>query len=256
MKILVPIKRVIDHTVKVRINSENSAIDTNNVKMAINPFDANALEEAVRLKESGKASEVITITIGTEKAQEQLRTALAMGADRAILIKSALPVDLGGIQSLDVAKTFYRIANRENPDLILMGKQSIDSDAGQTPQMLAALLGWPQSTYTSSITILEDGDEQLEVAREVDGGVETLRLKIPAVISVDLQLNKPRYARLPDIMKAKNKPLEMLEFVDLLQGSSHIKLLKVSEPPPRAPGVTLPDVDTLIDKLRHEAKVI
>jgi electron transfer flavoprotein beta subunit len=253
MKILVPIKRVIDHTVKVRINSENSGIETNNVKMTINPFDAHALEEAVRLKETGKAREIIVVTIGTEKAQEQLRTALAMGADRAILVKSSLPIDIGGVQSLDVAKTFYRIANIEQPDLILMGKQSIDSDAGQTPQMLAALLGWPQSTNTSSITLLEEGDEQIEVAREVDGGVETLRLKMPAVISADLQLNKPRYAKLPDIMKAKNKPLEI---IDLQQTNSNIELLKITEPPKRAPGITVPDVNTLIDKLRYEAKVI
>lgn len=253
MKILVPIKRVIDHTVKVRINSENSGVETDNVKMTINPFDAHALEEAVRLKEAGKASEIIVVTIGTEKAQEQLRTALAMGADRAILVKSNLPIDIGGIQSLDVAKTFYRIANSEQPDLILMGKQSIDSDAGQTPQMLAALLGWPQSTYTSSITLLEEGDEQIEVAREVDGGVETLRLKMPAVISADLRLNKPRYVKLPDIMKAKNKPLDI---IDLQQTNSGIELIRITEPPKRALGITVPDVDTLIDKLRYEAKVI
>ncbi len=253
MKILVPIKRVIDHTVKVRINDENSGVETENVKMTINPFDAHALEEAVRLKEAGKASEIITVTIGTEKAKEQLRTALAMGADRAILVKSDLPIDIGGIQSLDVAKTFYRIANSEQPDLILMGKQSIDSDAGQTPQMLAALLGWAQSTYTSSITLLEEGDEQIEVAREVDGGVETLRLKTPAVISADLSLNKPRYVRLPDIMKAKKKPLEVIL---LQQTNSSIELIKITEPPKRAPGITVPDVDTLIDKLKNEAKVI
>jgi len=253
MKILVPIKRVIDHTVKVRVNSDNNAIETDNVKMTINPFDAHALEEAVHLKEIGKASEIITVTIGTEKAQEQLRTALAMGADRAILVKSNLPIDIGGVQSLDVAKTFYRIAHSEKPDLILMGKQSIDSDAGQTPQMLAALLGWPQSTYTSSLTILEEGDEQLEVAREVDGGVETLRLKTPAVISADLRLNKPRYVKLPDIMKAKKKPLEV---IDLQQTTANIKLLKITEPPARAPGIKVPDVDTLIDKLKNEAKAI
>ena len=253
MKILVPIKRVIDHTVKVRINDDNSGVETDNVKMTINPFDTHALEEAVQLKEAGKASEIITVTIGTQKAQEQLRTALAMGADRAILIKSDLPIDIGGIQSLDVAKTFYRIAISEQPDLILMGKQSIDSDAGQTPQMLAALLGWPQSTYTSSITLLDEGDEQLEVAREVDGGIETLRLKTPAVISADLQLNKPRYVKLPDIMKAKKKPLEV---IDLQPTNSKIELLKITEPPARAPGITVPDVNTLINKLKYEAKVI
>ncbi len=253
MKILVPIKRVIDHTVRPRINNDNSGVETNNVKMTINPFDANALEEAIRLKESGDVHEIVTVTIGTEKAQEQLRTALAMGADRAILVKSNLPIDIGGIQSLDVAKTFYRIANSEQPDLILMGKQSIDSDAGQTPQMLAALLGWAQSTYTSSITLLDESDKQIEVTREIDGGVETLRLKMPAVISADLTLNEPRYVKLPDIIKAKKKPLEI---IDLQHTNSNIELIKITKPSKRTTGITVPDVDTLIDKLKNEAKVI
>lgn len=254
MRVLVPIKRVIDHTVKLRITPEKNAVETQNVKMTINPFDMNALEEAVRLKENGKVSEIIVVTIGQEKAQEQLRTALAMGADRAILIKTSHPIDVGGIQPLDVAKTFQKIAQSEKADLILMGKLSIDSDASQTPQMLAALLGWSQATYASSITLLNEGNEQLEVAREVDGGVETLRLKAPAVISVDLSLNKPRYVKLPEIMKAKKKPLEIIQLP--IENTNNIKLLKITEPPPRPPGITVPDVDTLIDKLKNEAKVI
>ena len=253
MKILVPVKRVIDHTVKLHVDSEKNAIETENVKMTVNPFDANAIEEAVHLKETGKATEIVVVTIGPEKAQEQLRTAMAMGADRAILIKTDMPIDIGGIQPLAVAKTFQKIAQSEHPDLILMGKLSIDSDANQTPQMLAALLGWSQAIYASSITFLEEGDEQIEVAREVDGGVETLRLKAPAVISVDLRLNKPRYAKLPDIIKAKKKPLEVIELKKIHPG---VKLLKVTEPPKRPPGIQVPDVDTLIDKLKNEARVI
>ncbi len=253
MKILVPVKRVIDHTVKVHVDLEKNTIETDNVKMTINPFDSHALEEAVRLKETGKASEVIAVTIGPEKAQEQLRTAMAMGADRAILVKTNMPIDIGGIQPLSVAKTFQKIANKELPGLILMGKLSIDSDANQTPQMLAALLGWSQATYASSIAFIEEGNEQFEVTREIDGGIETLRLKAPAVISVDLNLNKPRYAKLPDIIKAKKKPLEIIDLSDIHPG---VKLLKITEPPERPPGIQVPDVDTLIDKLKNEAKVI
>ncbi|MCK5375129.1 MAG: electron transfer flavoprotein subunit beta/FixA family protein [Alphaproteobacteria bacterium] len=259
MKILVPIKRVIDHTVKVRVKDDHSAVDTDNVRMTINPFDTHALEEAISLKETGKASEVIALTIGPEKAQEQLRTALAMGADRAILVKTDLPIDIGGIQSLDIAKTIYKVANDEHPNLILMGKQSIDNDANQTPQMLAALLDWPQSTFTSNLTLLEEGEEDLEVAREVDGGIETLRIKAPAVISVDLRLNTPRYVKLPDIMKAKKKPLEIMEPKQLgLSYDTHkrVVLLEVTPPTERSTGIKVPDVDTLINKLKNEAKVI
>ena len=259
MKILVPIKRVIDHTVTVRIKDDHSAIDTDNVKMTINPFDAHALEEAISLKETGKASEVIAITIGPEKAQEQLRTAMAMGVDRAILVKTDLSIDIGGVQSLDIAKTIYKVANNEHPDLILMGKQSIDSDANQTPQMLAALLGWSQGLFTSNLTLLEESEDDIEVAREVDDGVETLHLKAPAVISVDLRLNTPRYVKLPDIMKAKKKPLEIIEPQQLgLSYETHqrITLLEVTPPPERTAGIKVPDVDTLIDKLKNEARVI
>ncbi|MFP4098109.1 MAG: electron transfer flavoprotein subunit beta/FixA family protein [Alphaproteobacteria bacterium] len=258
MKILVPVKRVIDYTVKVRVKADQSAVDTENVKMAINPFDAHALEEAICLKENGKASEVIALSIGPEKAQEQLRTAMAMGADRSILVKTDKAIDIGGLQSLDVAKTLHKIALKEQPDLILMGKQSIDSDSNQSAQMLSALLGWAQGTFVSRITILEDGPDSFEIAREIDGGIEVLRLKAPAVLSVDLRLNTPRYAKLPDIIKAKQKPLQIITPEDLNISYDHqnIQLLKVTEPSTNRTSEKIPDIDTLIDILKNKTKVI
>lgn len=256
MKILVPIKRVIDHTVTVRVKNNHNTVNTENVKMSINPFDAHALEEALHLKDTGKAKEVIVVTIGGEKAQEQLRTALAMGADRAILIQTDKAIDAGGLEPLDVAKRLQTIAQKEEPTLIIMGKQSIDSDAGQTPQILAGLLGWGQGTFTSSLTLLEEGDEDFEITREIDGGLETLRLKAPTVLSVDLRLNTPRYAKLPDIIKAKKKPLEITTDITPKESSGIIELLSITEPPTRKPGIKVKDVDDLLDKLKNEAKVI
>lgn len=253
MKILVPVKRVLDHTVKININSQKNTIDTENVKMSINPFDANALEEAVQIKEAGKADEVIAVTIGPEKSKEQLLSAMAMGADRAILVKTDIPIDIGGIQPLNVAKTLQKIVKRENISLVLMGKLSIDTDASQTPQMLSALLDWAQATNISSITLTDQPNEPFEVKRETEGQIQTLRLTSPAVISVDLSINNPRYARLPDIMKAKKKPLEV---IDMEETNTNLKLLNIAPPPKRPPGIKIPDIDTLVDKLKNEAGVI
>ena len=254
MKILVPVKRVIDYNVKVRVKADQSGVDLANVKMSMNPFDEIAIEEAVRLKEAGKASEIIAVTIGPEKAQEQIRTAMAIGADRGILVQTDAPIDLGGVEPLAVAKTLKAIVDRENPDLIIMGKQSIDDDSNQTGQMLAALLGWAQGTFASK---LEIGDGSLKVTREIDGGLETLELKMPAVITTDLRLNEPRYAKLPDIMKAKKKELEVLTPGDLgVDTAPRLEVLKVSEPPVRQGGVKVASVDELVDKLKNEAKVI
>jgi len=254
MKILVPLKRVIDYNVKIRVKTDQTGVDQANVKMSINPFDEIAVEEAVRLKESGKATEIIVLTIGPDKAQEQLRTAMALGADRGILIKTDLPIDLGGVEPLAVAKTLKLIAEREKPDVILMGKQSIDDDSGQTGQMLSALLGWAQGTYASKLDFTDGG---VTITREIDGGLETLALTLPAVLTVDLRLNTPRYAKLPDIMKAKSKPLETLEPTALgLDYTPRLKLLSVKEPPMRKGGGKVSSVDELIDKLKNEAKVI
>lgn len=254
MKILVPVKRVVDYNVKIRVKADESGVELANVKMSVNPFDEIAIEEAVRLKEAGKASEVIAITIGPEKAQEQLRTALAIGADRAILVKTDAPIDLGGVEPLAVAKMLKAIVDKESPDLVIMGKQSIDDDSNQTGQMLSALLGWAQGTFASE---LEVGDGSLKVTREVDGGLETLELKTPAVITTDLRLNEPRYAKLPDIMKAKKKPLEEITPDDLgVDISPRLEVVKVSEPPVRQGGGKVESVDELVDKLKNEAKVI
>ncbi len=254
MKILVPIKRVVDYNVKIRVKSDNSGIDIANVKMSINPFDEIAIEEAVRLKEAGKASEIIAVTIGPEKSQEQIRTAMAIGADRGILVKTNAPIDLGGVEPLAVAKTLKAIADKENPDLIIMGKQSIDDDSNQTGQMLAALLGWAQGTFASE---LEINDGSLQVTREIDGGLETLELKTPAIITTDLRLNDPRYAKLPDIMKAKKKPLEIIEPSDLgVDYTPRLEIVSVNEPPTRSAGIKVESVDALIDTLKNEAKVI
>ncbi|STX28245.1 electron transfer flavoprotein subunit beta [Legionella beliardensis] len=248
MKILVAIKRVIDPYVKIRIKPDHTGVETQNVKMSINPFDEIALEEAIRLREQNIASEVIAVTIGNDLAQETLRHALALGADRAILIKSEK-----AYCSLNIAKILQTIVNQEQPELVLMGKQTIDGDNNQTPQMLAALLNWSQATYASKILI--EG-KSLTVTREIDGGLETLTMNLPAVVSTDLRLNEPRYASLPNIMKAKRKPLDILE-VDSLQLDlkDHIQILSVKPPSARTAGVILDSVKTLVEKL-NEAKAL
>ncbi len=254
MKILVPVKRVVDYNVKVRVKSDQSGVELANVKMSVNPFDEIAVEEAVRLKEAGKAEEVIAVSIGPEKAQEQLRTAMAIGADRGILVKTDDPIDLGGVEPLAVAKTLKALVEKESPDLVIMGKQSIDDDSNQTGQMLSALLGWSQGTFASELNI--DGDK-ISVTREVDGGLETLELKAPAIITTDLRLNEPRYAKLPDIMKAKKKQLDVVEPSELgVDFSPRLEIVKVTEPEQRSGGVKVESVDELVDKLKNEAKVI
>jgi electron transfer flavoprotein beta subunit len=254
MKILVPIKRAVDYNVKIRVKSDQSGVDTANVKMSINPFDEIAIEEAVRIKEAGKASEIIVVTIGSDKAQEQIRTAMAVGADRGILVKTDAPTDLGGVEPLAVAKTLKALVEREKPDLVIMGKQSIDDDSNQTGQMLAALLGWAQGTFASKIEL--DG-ANIKVTREVDGGLETVSLKLPAIVTTDLRLNEPRYAKLPDIMKTKKKDLEIIDPASLnISYAPRLKVLKVTEPPVRKGGAKVDSVDALIDKLKNEAKVI
>ena len=254
MKILVPVKRVIDFNVKVRVKSDGTGVELANVKMSLNPFDEIAIEEAVRLKEAGKATEIIAVTIGPAKAEEQLRTAMAIGADRGILVKTDAPTDLGGVEPLAVAKTLKALVEKEKPDLVIMGKQSIDDDSNQTGQMLAALLGWAQGTFASKVAV-EAG--ALKVTREVDGGLETLALTLPAVITTDLRLNEPRYAKLPDIMKAKKKPLDIIEPASLgVYYTPRLTIVKVSEPPKRKGGIKVKTVDELLDKLKNEAKVI
>lgn len=254
MKILVPVKRVVDYNVKIRVKSDQSGVELANVKMSLNPFDEIAVEEAVRLKEAGKATEIVVVSIGPDKAQEQLRTAMAIGADRGILVKTDTPIDLGGVEPLAVAKTLKILADKEKPDLIIMGKQSIDDDSNQTGQMLAALLGWPQGTFASK---LELGSGTLKVTREIDGGLETLELKMPAIITTDLRLNEPRYAKLPDIMKAKKKDLEIMEPSALgVDYTPRLQVLKVTEPPKRKGGIKVASVDELVDKLKNEAKVL
>lgn len=254
MKILVPVKRCVDYNVKIRIKSDNSGVDLANVKMSMNPFDEIAIEEAVRLKEKGKATEIIAVSIGPDKAQETLRTALAIGADRAILVQTDAPTDLGGAEPLAVAKALKALVEKENPNLVIMGKQSIDDDSNQTGQMLSALLGWAQGTFASKVEL---GDGTVNVTREVDGGLETLQLKLPAIVTTDLRLNEPRYASLPNIMKAKQKPLEVVSASDLgVSFEPRLKIIKVIDPPKRSGGAKVADVDSLIDKLKNEAKVI
>ena len=249
MKILVPIKRVVDYNVKVRPLADNSDVDLNNVKMSVNPFCEIALEEAVRIKESGKATEVIAITVGKTESQEQLRTALALGADRAILVESD---DL--LEPLALAKTIAKVVDEENPDLIILGKQAIDGDNNQTGQMLASLLDLPQATNASEL-IIEDGS--VSVTREIDGGLQTLKLSVPAIVTTDLRLNEPRYASLPNIMKAKKKELKVISLNDLgVDSSPRTEILKVELPEARAAGVMVETVDELVDKLKNEAKVI
>lgn len=255
MKILVPIKRVIDYNVKVRVKEDQSGVELTNVKMSINPFDEIAVEEAVRLKEANKASEVIVVAIGPEKAQEQIRTAMAIGADRGILVKTDAPMDLGGVEPLIKAKTLKEIVNRENPNLVIIGKQAIDDDSNQTGQMLAALLGWPQGAFTSKLTT--DGST-IEVIREIDGGLETLKLNMPAVITADLNLNKPRYAKLPDIIKAKNKPMETIDPIDLgiSYDSPRLEVIKVTKPLERQSAVMLDNIDDLIGIIKDKINAI
>ena len=249
MKILVPVKRVVDYNVKVRVKADASGIDLANVKMAMNPFDEIAVEEAVRLKEAGIATEVVAVSCGLTSCQETLRTAMAIGADRAILVETDAE-----LQPLAVAKLLQALVVREQPQLVVLGKQAIDDDANQTGQMLAALLGWPQATFASKVVVAEG---MATVTREVDGGLETLELKLPAVVTTDLRLNEPRYATLPNIMKAKKKPLDKLTPFDLgVDVAPRLTTLKVVEPPKRTAGARVADVAQLIDKLRNEAKVI
>ncbi len=249
MKILVPIKRVVDYNVKVRPLSDNSDVDLNNVKMSVNPFCEIALEEAVRIKESGNASEVIAITIGKTESQEQLRTALALGADRAILVEND-----SLLEPLALAKVLAKIVKDESPDLIILGKQAIDGDNNQTGQMLAAILDLPQATNASEL-IVEDGS--VSVTREIDGGLQTLKLTKPAIVTTDLRLNEPRYASLPNIMKAKKKELKIIPLADTgIDISPRTELLKVELPEARAAGIIVESVDQLVDKLKNEAKVI
>jgi electron transfer flavoprotein beta subunit len=249
MKVLVPVKRVIDYNVKVRVKSDQTGVDLANVKMSMNPFDEIAVEEAVRLLEAKTATEVVVVSIGPDKAQDQIRQALAMGADRGLLIKTD-----DEVEPLGVAKLLKAVVDAEKPDLVILGKQAIDDDSNQTGQMLAALLGWAQGTFASKVA--KDGDK-IHVTREVDGGLQTVALKLPAVVTTDLRLNEPRYASLPNIMKAKKKPLDIKAPGDYgVNIAPRLKVLKVSEPAKRAGGIKVPDVATLIGKLKNEAGVL
>ena len=249
MKILVAVKRVIDYNVQVRVKEDGTGIVTENVKMSSNPPDDNAIEEAVKIKEAGKATEIIAITVGEEKSQETVRKALAVGADRGILIKTE-----GTVEPLAVAKALQKIVEKEKPDLVFMGKQAIDDDCNQTGQMLSALLNWPQATFASKIDIK---DKTLEVTREVDEGLETIEVNLPAIVTCDLRLNEPRYASLPNIMKSKKKPLEILTAADLgVDTTPRVQQIKVEEPPKRKAGIKVASVAELVSKLKNEAKVI
>jgi len=249
MKILVAVKRVIDYNVQIRVKEDGSGVVTDNVKMSSNPPDDNAIEEAIKIKESGKATEIIVITVGEEKAQETVRKALAVGADRGILVKAD-----GVVEPLAVAKILQKIVDKEKPDLVFMGKQAIDDDCNQTGQMLSALLNWPQATFASKIEIK---DKKLEVIREVDEGLETIEVDIPAIVTCDLRLNEPRYASLPNIMKAKKKPIETINASDLgVDTTPRVQQVKVEEPPKRKAGIKVANVAELVNKLKNEAKVI
>jgi electron transfer flavoprotein beta subunit len=251
MKVLVPVKRVVDYNVKVRVKSDGTGVDIANVKMSMNPFDEIAVEEAVRLKEKGVVTEIIAVSCGVTQCQETLRTAMAIGADRAILVET--PADLE-LQPLAVAKLLKALVDKEQPGLVILGKQAIDDDCNQTGQMLAALADLPQATFASKVELTADS---VTVSREVDGGSETLKLTLPAIVTTDLRLNEPRYVTLPNIMKAKKKPLEVIKPEALgVDVAPRIKTLKVSEPPKRGAGVKVPDVATLVAKLKNEAKVI
>jgi electron transfer flavoprotein beta subunit len=249
MKVLVPVKRVVDYNVKIRVRADGSGVETANVKMSMNPFDEIAVEEAVRLKEAGKATEVVVASLGVQACQETLRTALAMGADRPIHVLTDVSVE-----PLAVAKALRSLAEKERPGLVIMGKQAIDDDSNQTGQMLAALLGWPQGTFASKVVM---NASSVTVTREIDGGLETVELTLPAVVTADLRLNEPRYASLPNIMKAKKKPVETLKPEDLgVDVTPRLTTLKVVEPPKRSAGVKVGSIAELVDKLKNEAKVI
>jgi electron transfer flavoprotein beta subunit len=244
MKVLVPVKRVIDYNVKVRVKADQSGVDLANVKMSLNPFDEIGVEEAVRLKEKGKATEVVVVSIGPQQAQEQIRTALAMGADRGILVKAD-----GEVEPLAVAKILKAICEAEKPGLVILGKQAIDDDSNQTGQMLAALLGWPQATFAHTLDL---GDGSAKVEREIDGGLQTVEIKLPAIVTTDLRLNEPRYASLPNIMKAKKKPIDEKTAADYgVDVTPRLKVLKVSEPPKRTAGIKVKTAAELVDKLKE-----
>lgn len=256
MKILVPVKRVVDYNVKIRVKADKSGVELANVKMSMNPFDEIAIEEATRLKEKGIATEIIAVSIGPAQAQDTIRTAMAIGADRGILVQVDQPTDLGGIEPLAVAKILKALIEKEQPNLVIMGKQAIDDDSNQTGQMLASILGWPQATFASRVEIAAD-KTSARVTREIDGGLETVDMKLPGIVTTDLRLNEPRYAALPNIMKAKAKPLATLKAdelgVDLMP---RLKIVSVEEPAKRQGGAKVPDVDTLISKLKTEARVL
>jgi len=249
MKLLVPVKRVVDYNVKVRVKADGTGVETANVKMSMNPFDEIAVEEAVRLKEKGVATEIVAVSIGVTACQEQIRTALAMGADRGVLVEHD-----GVLEPLAVAKLLKALVDKEQPNLVILGKQAIDDDMNATGQMLAALLGWPQGTFASKVEI---ADGSAKVTREVDGGLETVSLRMPAIVTTDLRLNEPRYASLPNIMKARKKPIETVKPADLgVDVTPRLTVLKVEEPPKRQAGKKVGSVAELVDKLRNEAKVI
>jgi electron transfer flavoprotein beta subunit len=255
MKILVPVKRVVDYNVKIRVKADHSGVELANVKMSMNPFDEIAVEEAVRLKEKGAAKEIVVASIGPLQAQDTIRTALAVGADRGILVQTDSPIDLGGVEPLAVAKMLKAIVEKEQPNLIIMGKQSIDDDSNQTGQMLAAMLGWPQATFASKVEL--NGETSAKVTREIDGGLETIEIQLPAIITTDLRLNEPRYAALPNIMKAKQKPLAIMKPDELgVDIAPRLKVISVDEPAKRQGGGKVASVDDLISKLKSEAKVI
>ena len=249
MKVLVAAKRVVDYDVNIRVLSDNSGVDLNNVKMSVNPFDEIAIEEAVRLKEAGTAEEVVVVSVGASNCQEQIRTALALGADRGILVETE-----EDMQPLAIAKVLKAVADKEQPDLVILGKQAIDGDNSQTGPMLAALTGWSQATFASEVELVNDG---AKVIREVDGGLETIAIKLPAIITTDLRLNEPRYASLPNIMKAKKKPIDTMTPEDLgVEVTPRLKTLKVTPPAEREAGIIVETVEDLVDKLKNEAKVI
>ena len=249
MKVLVAVKRVVDYNVKVRVKADNTGVELTNVKMSMNPFDEIAVEEAVRLKEAGKVEEIVAVSMGVQQCQETIRTALAMGADRGTLVQTDAE-----LQPLAVAKMLKALVDKESPDLVILGKQAIDNDANQTGQMLAALMDWPQGTFASKIEL---ADDKAIVTREIDGGLETVSLNIPCIITTDLRLNEPRYASLPNIMKAKKKPIDTVSPEELgIDPAPRIVTLKVEDPPKREAGIRVADVSELVDKLRNEAKVI
>ncbi|WP_071057967.1 electron transfer flavoprotein subunit beta/FixA family protein [Pelistega sp. MC2] len=249
MKVLVPVKRVVDYNVKVRVKSDQTDVDIANVKMSMNPFDEIAVEEATRLKEKGTVTEIVAVSCGVTQCQEQIRSAMAIGADRGVLVETDV-----ALQPLAVAKLLKAVADKEQPQLIILGKQAIDDDSNQTGQMLAALLGWPQATFASKVEV--EGDH-VKVTREIDGGLETLSLKLPAIITTDLRLNEPRYATLPKIMQAKKKQLDTFKPEDLgVDVTPRLTVVKVAEPAARKAGIKVPDVAALVDKLKNEAKVI